>query len=160
MYFLFLFSKRKKKMIGQLFIQQNESEVSSEMLLVSESGAYAWLILGRCRARGLPPRKLITFDQFVNGIMVILVNFSWFRYFLPSFVSIYFTLAFWGSALHPLHPLHMCLLYNVLWIYTLGWGEIVSHHSGTDITWKQCLSLLASIGFSWLHAHGLVRIHG
>ena len=47
------------------------------------------------KKRGLPPRKLITFDPFVNSIKVILVNFLGFVIF-PFFFLIFFKLAFRG----------------------------------------------------------------
>ncbi len=59
--------------------------------------AYAGLILGRCGLQrnwgggGLPHRKLITFDPFVNSTMVI-VNFLDFVYFfLLIFSQFFFT---------------------------------------------------------------------
>ena len=47
--------------------------------------------------RGLPPPKLITFDPFVNNIVVILVNFLDSVNFFLFFFSIGF---FLGGALH------------------------------------------------------------
>ena len=40
--------------------------------------------------RGLPPRKLISFDPFVNGMMVIVVNFLDFVNFLFLLFSQFF----------------------------------------------------------------------
>ncbi len=57
------------------------------------AGAYAGLILGgadfekKLEWRGLPPWKLLTFDPFVNGIVVILVNFRDFVIFSFFFLD-------------------------------------------------------------------------
>ncbi len=67
---------------------------------------YAGLILGgvdfeKMGVRGITPQKLISFVPFVNGMMVILVNFLDFVNFFPSFVTIFFSSAFFGGALQP-----------------------------------------------------------
>ncbi len=66
------------------------------------------------RVRGLPPRKLITFDPFVSDIIKILVSFLDFVIF---FLSRFFSLFFGGGAAHPRTPLHkqlLCLPYEMV----------------------------------------------
>ena len=53
--------------------------------------------------RGITPQKLVTFDPFVNSIMVILVNFLDFFFFLGG--GLFFLGVGWvGGTLHPLAP--------------------------------------------------------
>ena len=51
--------------------------------------------------RGLSPRKLISFDPFVNSMMVILVNFVDFVHFFLSFLPIFLRSAFLGGYAAP-----------------------------------------------------------
>ena len=74
---------------------------------VCPPGAYVGLILGRCWLRknwgwgGLPPQKHITFDPFVNNIMVIWVNFLEFVNFLSLLFPWFLSDCFFGVCSPP-----------------------------------------------------------
>ncbi len=97
-------------------------------LSLSLSGTYAGLILGRCGfrkkmgVRGLPPRKLIPFYRFVNGIMISFVNFLEFVIFFLLFSRFF---SYWFFFAPPLHTrlitpmVHALSLCSVMFSYKL-----------------------------------------
>ena len=107
---------------------QNKSDqmaiCSENVKIALKTGVYAGLILRRCRLwknwgwGGLPPFKVISFDPFVNSMMVILVNFFYFFIFFLLFSWFFSDCFFLGSAAPLLPPLHTHLPENeTAWLF-------------------------------------------